>query len=244
MSEITSRVNEEEIPGITALAGRRPGRPAAGGENKHERILIEAFELFAQRGYSATSLGQVAVAADISKAGLLHYFGSKQGLFAAVLERRDELDRAGFPSGDDPWLLIDALVDLVRRNAGMPDMVGLYMFTAMEGVQAENPAHQWLLRHLSDAVGLFTRAFEQGKRDGSVHPDAPSRDLARILIATADGLQLQWLCSQAGSNDGAEANDNGGTNQGSQAKQDDVDMVTQFRVLVDSIRHSWEITSG
>src|SRR5699024_8973017 len=73
----------EDAAGVAAsrhAAPRGPGRPPAGGEDKHERILTEAFDLFAEHGYAGTSLSAVADAAKISKAGLLHHFGSKTAL--------------------------------------------------------------------------------------------------------------------------------------------------------------------
>ena len=76
-----------------ALARRRgPGRPRAGSEDKRARILNEAVVLFGEHGYAGTSLADIANAADISKAGLLHHFSSKDELFAKVLERRDRED--------------------------------------------------------------------------------------------------------------------------------------------------------
>ena len=71
------------------MTTRRPGRPKAGSEDKKARILAEALTLFSTRGYVATSLADIARAADISKAGLLHHYSSKDQLLAAVLDERD-----------------------------------------------------------------------------------------------------------------------------------------------------------
>lgn len=40
-------------------------------------------------GYEGASLATIARAADITKPGLLHHFGSKAELFTAVLDERD-----------------------------------------------------------------------------------------------------------------------------------------------------------
>ncbi|UFU06454.1 TetR/AcrR family transcriptional regulator [Ruania halotolerans] len=172
---------------------RRPGRPRAGGEDKRERILSEAVRLFARSGYAATSLSDVAKAAHISKAGLLHHFSSKHALFSAVLEHRDSVDLPAMDSGNI-WDLLASFADLMDRNGQTPSMVGLYMVMAVDGTSADHPAHRWLLQHFEHAVLNLERAFEQGKTDGLVHPDAPSLTLARSVVALADGIQLQWLC--------------------------------------------------
>ena len=65
-------------------------RPA----ERREQILAAALSLIAVSGYDGVSLEDFANAAGITKAGLLHYFSSKEHLLVAVLERRDQLDQA------------------------------------------------------------------------------------------------------------------------------------------------------
>ena len=47
-------------------------------ENKEEVILQESAKLFRQKGYSATSMGEMATAVGLFKASLYHYFESKE----------------------------------------------------------------------------------------------------------------------------------------------------------------------
>ncbi len=85
-------VSTPTSPQAAPARRRGPGRPRAGSEDKRARILNEAVVLFGEHGYAGTSLADIANAADISKAGLLHHFSSKDELFAKVLERRDRED--------------------------------------------------------------------------------------------------------------------------------------------------------
>jgi AcrR family transcriptional regulator len=59
--------------------GRRPGAPGT-----REAILTVARQRFATRGYDATSLRSIATGARVDPALLIHYFGTKEGLFAAA----------------------------------------------------------------------------------------------------------------------------------------------------------------
>lgn len=81
--------------------------------------------LFGEHGYAGTSLADIANAADISKAGLLHHFSSKDELFAKVLERRDHEDALSIlvdsPAAQD--VAVDAPVDPVG-NMGTLDAAG------------------------------------------------------------------------------------------------------------------------
>ena len=53
-------------------------------------ILATAAELFSERGYAGTSINTIATAAGTSKANIFHHFGSKEGLFLAVLQSAAE----------------------------------------------------------------------------------------------------------------------------------------------------------
>lgn len=221
----------------TQPRGRRPGRPPTGSEDKRERILREAFSVFSQQGYEATSLGDVARAADISKAGLLHHFGSKEGLFSAVLERRDQEDlRTAEEWEGSVWQLLEWWVDVVARNSTRPGMVGLYTAMLAGVLSADGPAHPWVHKHFTSAVQRLDDALEAGKESGLVKPDAPSRQIARSVVAMSDGIQLQWLCARAdGIADGAEdltVPDHAGV---------PLDMAAQMRMFVDTIRARWAV---
>jgi AcrR family transcriptional regulator len=64
----------------------------ADGERTRRRILECALELFAERGADAVSIRQLAAASDVSLAMVHHYFGDKDGLYAACVDAMyDEL---------------------------------------------------------------------------------------------------------------------------------------------------------
>jgi len=77
--------------------GRSPGY-----ELQRETILARAAELFAQRGYTATSMNEVAEACGVSKPSLYHYVRDKHQLLAEIAEAHvarllaliDEVDAA------------------------------------------------------------------------------------------------------------------------------------------------------
>jgi AcrR family transcriptional regulator len=61
-------------------------RPAPAPETGRELIVRRAMELFGVRGIEATSLREVARGAGVSPALVVHHFGGKEGLVAAVDE--------------------------------------------------------------------------------------------------------------------------------------------------------------
>jgi AcrR family transcriptional regulator len=60
--------------------GRRPG-----AEPTRATILAAARDAFAVRGFARTTIRQIATAADVDQALVLHYFTTKEQLFLAVL---------------------------------------------------------------------------------------------------------------------------------------------------------------
>ena len=59
---------------------------AANYDEQRAMILARAAHLFAQRGYPATSMNQVAEACGLSKATLYHYHRDKYGLLVSIAE--------------------------------------------------------------------------------------------------------------------------------------------------------------
>ncbi len=57
------------------------------GARTRERILDAAERLFAERGYAATSLREIARAAGVHQPGLYNYYADKRALYGGVLER-------------------------------------------------------------------------------------------------------------------------------------------------------------
>lgn len=181
-----------------ATSTRRPGRPKAGSEDKKARILSEALTLFSTQGYVATSLADIARASDISKAGLLHHYSSKDQLLAAVLDERDRRIVSRLPRPEDgAEAALDAWVDMVAHNQRHPDGVALYTAMSAAVIDSKHQAHPWFREHLIGAISYLVEAFEHGKTTGEVREDAPSEQIARRLVAISDGLQVQWLCSRA-----------------------------------------------
>ena len=59
---------------------------SASYDDQREMILDKAAQLFARRGYSATSMNQVAEACGLSKATLYHYYRDKYSLLVSIAD--------------------------------------------------------------------------------------------------------------------------------------------------------------
>jgi len=59
--------------------------PSAHGDTTRQHILEVAGQLFAEHGYDATTSKQVCTEAQVNLAGVNYHFGSREGLYTAVL---------------------------------------------------------------------------------------------------------------------------------------------------------------
>lgn len=155
------------------------------GEQRREAILDTVLGLFAQDSYRHYTLRDIARECDISLAGLMHHFESKDELYVAVLRRRDlraveslhAEDRAG------------SLVAVVDRNVAEPGLIELYVAMTAAAADPSHPAAEYM-------TGRFTRLITEAV---AAEPEREPRRVeheARILIAILDGLQQQWLVNR------------------------------------------------
>ena len=160
---------------------------------KREEILDVALQVFARHGYDRTSVRQIARLCGLSQAGVLHYFSSKEELFTEVLRRRDVINRRLYDQhGDDP-INVERLISITRHNAEESGLVRLYVSMSAESTAVDSPARAFFAdryRSLRDGIAADCRAKQA---HGTLDPDLDPDVVASLLIAAADGLQIQWL---------------------------------------------------
>jgi TetR/AcrR family transcriptional regulator len=98
----------------------------------NDRILQKALELFSDKGYDATSVREICEAAGITKPTLYYFYGSKEGVYRAIVEGALERFRADLIhalSGEGS--LRDRLVRMARAyveaTAREPDLARFVM---------------------------------------------------------------------------------------------------------------------
>jgi AcrR family transcriptional regulator len=160
----------------------------AKGVARREEILESALDVIGRKGYQNASLKEIAEVVGVTPAALLHYFGSKEELFTAVLRKRDEHD------GLDPAFLDadgakDGFLRVIRHNTEVPGLVALFSRLSVDAADPAHPAHEYFLERSERLRTTIAENFPSGPQHAPVDPET----LARIIQAAADGLQLQWM---------------------------------------------------
>ena len=57
------------------------------GKERREQLLAVGRKLFAEKGFEATSVEEIAATAEVSKPVVYEHFGGKEGLYAVVVDR-------------------------------------------------------------------------------------------------------------------------------------------------------------
>ena len=191
MTETSSAATRK---GTAPTTTRKPRGEYAKSKETRTAILDAALEVFAQSGYRAGSLREVAERVGMSEAGLLHHFRSKSALLMALLDHRDNLSRArvdfDMPDGVEA---LRALAELARFNASHPGIVELYCVLSAEATSPDHPAHQYFINRYTSVRTSVTASFERVAAAGRLNDGIDPGRAAVATIALMDGLQVQWL---------------------------------------------------
>jgi len=156
---------------------------AESKEHTRQRLLAEAQRLFRERGYAATSLEQIAEAAEVTKGAIYGHFASKEDLMISALEAA--------PAPDYSATLNDESRPLPERLAAYGRAVAAEQPGDTEEVAVYLEFYAALLRS-PDALQRYAGSRERRLRDLAEADAADDGDL------TAEATQVDaWVIGQA-----------------------------------------------
>jgi AcrR family transcriptional regulator len=88
-------------------------------------LLQAAAELFAERGFDQTTVRDVGARAGVNQALLFRYFGSKQELFAEVLNHHSKALLDELPAEELPERILAGILSPERSGGGEHQFVGM-----------------------------------------------------------------------------------------------------------------------
>ncbi|HLH46369.1 MAG TPA: TetR/AcrR family transcriptional regulator [Acidimicrobiales bacterium] len=170
-------------------------RPNARGAARREALIDAAVRLFSERGFRGTGIIGLAKEVGMTHAGLLHHFGTKEGLLHAVVATRDEhfaevLRTAGNGRGLDTT---DAVLVAGQQFVADPQLSRLFTVLIGENLMAENPLNGLFRERYRTLRKCVASALRAGQVDGTVDPDADAEGVAAEVVAFLLGLQSEHL---------------------------------------------------
>ncbi|MFF0488466.1 TetR family transcriptional regulator [Nocardia sp. NPDC004068] len=160
-------------PGSSAPADKRRTRLRAA--DRRATIVAAATEVFAESGYRRATMAQIAARVGVTEPVVFQNFGTKIGLYAAVVEhasnQMSELLRAAAAD-------TESIVDLLELLLGpghidqlhAPGSLGVIFADAMSLI-AEPEMEHAVRHHLRSLADTLTDLLTEGRRAGDLRPD-------------------------------------------------------------------------
>jgi TetR/AcrR family transcriptional regulator len=195
-----SRRNAERREGVKAPVGRvaQPkvsdaSPPQSGGSGTRGRtqpkvsdartlLLREGRKLFARKGFKGTSIRALTTGAGVNLGAVTYHFGSKEGLYHAVLEdclgpvreRIGSVGEVALPAMDRVDLAVRGLFRHLQSNPDLP------RFLVQELVLGERLSPP-VLDLMRTVVGTLARIMEEGQAEGSMVSGDPVFQALSVL---------------------------------------------------------------
>src|SRR4051794_32946124 len=168
---------------VTATAPDRRRDP----ERTRQEILDVATEEFAKRGYAGARVDEIAERMRTTKRMIYYYFGSKEQLYAAVLEAaytaiRQEEQTIDVEHLDPPAALRRVAELTFDHHEAHPEFIRLVAIENIHGAKhlAELPDVRALG---SPAIELMERILARGRKSGDFTRDVDALDIHMVISA-------------------------------------------------------------
>jgi AcrR family transcriptional regulator len=163
------------------------------GVERRKQIVRAAARIFAQYGYHAGSLRNIAEEVGVTSAALIRHFQDKEGLLTAVLDYWNEESRAASNAATG-LAHIRQLPALMSYHLTHRGLIELFLTMATEASNPEHPAREFIVKRYDSTVANISAHIREAVAAGELSlPADQIESEARGLVALMDGVELQWL---------------------------------------------------
>jgi AcrR family transcriptional regulator len=152
--------------------------------------------VFWRNGYEGASMSDLTAAMGINSPSLYACFGSKEGLFRAVLERYDERRKSFMESvlaaptaAKVAETYLYGVADFAIDTSGKNPPGCLLLQSGLSCGDSEIPDE--MARHRAEKEAALCDRFEQARKDGDLPESASAAALARYLMTVSNGICVQ-----------------------------------------------------
>lgn len=176
------------------------GRREEKREATRQDILAAAGILFMKKGYDATSVDDIADAANVAKGTLYYHFKSKDevllGLSIGYLKRMSENVDARLEKGEPP---IDVLVDSLRTLAHETQLykdLSRHFFLAMFSQLKDQMDCSTYDSDPSSLPNIVTKIIRAAQERGDIDSSYDARDLGAMISGLSHHAQVTWISTE------------------------------------------------
>lgn len=164
--------------------------------DRRRQILEAAVKVFAQKGFHASRVGDIAEEAGIAYGLVYHYFESKEDLLETIfrttwtemLARVHEVEQAKVPAAEAVRQVTALILRTWRRD---PDLVRVLVreVTRNQHVQRE-------VEEITSAMEALERIVRKGQESGEFRTDLDARLAAAIFYGALEEVLSGWVLGQ------------------------------------------------
>lgn len=156
--------------------------------DKKDHILDVAERIFADMGYDGASTRMISGEAAVNMAMLNYYFGSKEGLFLAVIERKitsfqNILQSLGSAENTSSWEKIEAYIEIYGERVVNNNCFQKLLYQELTMNRRTELAEK-IRNILMKSVSELFRILQEGIDNGEFHKDTDMQMVVATLYGT------------------------------------------------------------
>jgi AcrR family transcriptional regulator len=182
----------------------------ARGERRRQEILDAAVELFAEKGFRAADVTELAERVGMTRPGVLYYFGDKERLLREALVERDRVEVTREP----PMTLL-GIRDMYAEVARSVVHDRLFHVLSAESFDPDGPLHDFFVERYALARDWWRAVLLAEQESGRARDDIDVDQLSSEILGVLLGIEHQWLMDP-----------------------DSIDLVSLATAYLDRLRHS------
>ncbi len=162
-----------------------------------DRIMRAAEALFAERGFEATSIGEIALRAHVNRALLYYYFEHKEDLYHQLLQEGVEKLRATVLTAintttsarDAIRAFLQGYLRIAHHNPGLVRIV----YREIVGAQRGDQESQSLVRQFMQTIAQMEQVIRRGIENGELVPHDTGKSVYLLLGMVNVFVTLTYL---------------------------------------------------
>jgi AcrR family transcriptional regulator len=179
----------KDIPVTAESPDRRQRRSA----ETRERLFRAALGLFAEKGFTETTVADITDAADVGKGTFFNYFPSKEHILVAFSDMQLSKLQATVDEMRDKHVPMraffrDMTMRMTQEPARAPDVVRAILQANLTSSSVRSVMRERSAR----SEGLLTQLVQIGQERGEFRRDVSALELAQVFRQTIFGTLLMW----------------------------------------------------
>jgi AcrR family transcriptional regulator len=170
-----------------------PTRRRRRAEDTRQKLFRAALDLFANRGFTDTTVEDITNAADVGKGTFFNYFPSKDHILLAFAEMQlaklqSTVEHLRTTGESIPQFLRTLGIRMTEEPGRNPSIVRALLLANL----SSTPVREAMRTNQARGQEILTEFVAIGQQRGEIRSDLPAKDLATVFRQTVFGTLLIW----------------------------------------------------